>query len=154
MKALSIDLPGRRDFHICQACDRHMDDHPSEYSRWMEHDELDRPTTTVVMLCQPCADQIIVPHERLYSPLHVYAPMPGSMMNLCQPCHYRDGLDCTHPAQFKMGGSGLLIRYPKPSLMHINQPKRHRMEYVFHRPCSGCAGQSPVVLLEDQGSPE
>lgn len=113
---LSKDLIHMRDPGVCQSCGARAD-LGAELKRWREHDDQDRPTLTIVVLCDRC-ERIVAPHPRLYDPLDQHAPDPGSMP-VCVDCRHRDGLRCLHPDATANGGPGVDLRYPTPHGAHI-----------------------------------
>lgn len=101
----------------CQHCGVLVDDDDASghaaRERWIEHDEWDRPTAVVIVLCAPCAKRLIAPHPRLYAAMPRHKPHPGTMM-LCVGCRHRDGLRCAHPGARANGGAGVLVTSPAP----------------------------------------
>lgn len=117
---LSADLPYERSLHVCQSCGvAALDVVEDDLDRWYEHDEHDRQTTTIVVLCRRCSDRIIKPHPRLYSPIWPFTPIPGAVP-LCIGCRYRDGTRCTHPNAKANGGAGVLMTVAQPTQTHLN----------------------------------
>jgi hypothetical protein len=141
---LSEDLPGERHPSICQACAASL--YGSARQVWIECDESDTPTDTVVVLCQKCAGRIIEPHPRLYSQMAEHAPHPGTMPHLCHDCAHRRGLKCAHPSLKANGGEGLLIHHPAPFTAHITCSPRSKSGWykVYSGPATGCAGREIV----------
>lgn len=109
---LSVFLEGPRHPECCQSCGTAE----GPLRRWREHDNEDRPTPVVVVLCKRCEDRLIEKHPRLFSPLDAHEPHAGSMA-LCVDCIHRDGVRCTL-AQHN-GGPGVLITTPKPTMIHV-----------------------------------
>jgi hypothetical protein len=85
-------------------------------ARWREHDDRDKPTAVVVVLCRPCSKRLIVHHPRLYAEMDQREPHPGTM-ELCLLCRNRDGVTC--PLAKSFGGQGVEI-LPKPSIMWLD----------------------------------
>jgi len=108
---LSANLPGLRRPNHCQACDQFTH---KTLELWREHDDNDQPTPIVVCLCHACAEQIINPHPRLYSPIEKNTPVPGAMEDLCTTCVHRADLTCKNPLLKANGGQGLTIITPEP----------------------------------------
>ncbi len=100
---------------LCQECGVTVDDADDtrRRTRWIEHDEWDRPTHAVIVLCRSCAEDIIEPHPRLYAEMPIHKPHPGTMA-LCGACIHRTGLRCTHPNAKANGGPGIVITYAPP----------------------------------------
>lgn len=119
---------------------------------WREHDDLDQPTETLISLCEDCG-KIIEPHPRLYARLDVYQPIPGTM-DICKDCIHRDGLICQNPLQKRLGGSGLPVQFPKPSVMFIDGKtggKRWgRQEQVFRPGEITCQGRETAGVGQDK----
>lgn len=107
---LSETLPHERKPNTCQACGE-VD---GDVKLWLEHDEADRPTRTLVVLCDSCSKALIEPHPRLYHGLPSNKPVPGAMPHLCYDCKHRNGLDCRHPKLKANGGPGLNIAVAEP----------------------------------------
>jgi hypothetical protein len=108
---------------------------------WQEHDERDRGTPAVVVLCESCS-AIIEPHPRLYRRLELDAPMPG-VMHLCEGCEHREGYLCRHADLTINGGPGLEIQYPEPTRVHRNYGGgRGDWGWIFNGPAISCAGRS------------
>lgn len=141
---LSETLPGERRPDRCQACGWDCD-----LSRWREHDEADRKTATIVVLCLKCSRTLIEPHPRLYARLDDNEPLPGSMY-LCQDCLLRSGLRCDHPDLRANGGTGLTITVAKPhtALACVRGGKGRGCHHItiWPAPPSACAGR---VARED-----
>jgi len=134
MPALSTDLTGPRHPERCQSCGG-----AQELRRWLEHDEQDRPTPVVVVLCRACADRLIEPHPRLYRGLHVWEPHPGSLP-LCVDCRHRDGTRC-QLARLN-GGAGVSLRFPRPDMIHVQRSVNGRRQcghqVAYRGPVSAC----------------
>ena len=114
---LSGQLEGPRSPDRCQCCAARWVD----LERWREHDDDDRPTATVVVLCRPCGKRLIDPHPRLYAKLDEREPHPGTM-ELCLLCRNRVGVTC--PLALCHGGPapGVAI-YPAPSVFFVKASK-------------------------------
>lgn len=110
---LSETLPGPRSPRQCSSCGVGAED--AELTVWRECDDADRPTSTVIVLCPPCAGRIIEPHPRLYQATDISRgePHPGAMPT-CDDCSHRRGLVCGSPLLTANGGAGLPLRYPEP----------------------------------------
>lgn len=108
---LSVFLEGPRHPERCQSCGA-----AGDLRRWREHDNEDRPTPVVVVLCRKCEDRLIETHPRLFSPLDRNEPHAGSMA-LCVDCIHRVGVRC--PLAKHNGGPGVLITTPRPSDVHV-----------------------------------
>ncbi len=154
---LSETLPYPRDPRRCQACGAVGDGNrvPRDGAaclpalhRWREHDEADRPTAVVVVLCAGCSDRMIGPHPRLYSRLHDFEPVPGSMA-LCEECACRDGLRCTHGDLKANGGGGLAVSVAKPhvAILCSRGGTQHgcRQMVIWPSAPTGCRGRSVAV---------
>lgn len=103
----------------CQRCGAEVsDDEPASSitsrKRWIEHDEWDRPTSAVVVLCKPCSESLIEPHPRLYAEMPVHKPHAGTMA-LCVACVHRAGVRCQHPSLRTNGGPGLSVTHQQPT---------------------------------------
>ncbi len=145
---LSEQLEGPRAPDRCQRCARLVsDDAPdgrSARQRWIEHDEHDRPTSVVVVLCQPCARFIIQPHPRLYARVPTHKPIPG-VMSLCVGCRHQDALRCRHPDALANGGSGVAISVAPPTRAFLDGVRHGRrtgwVEEIWPSAPSVCAGR-------------
>lgn len=113
---LSETLTGPRDLFVCQGCGATEE----ELTRWRECDDSDEPTRVVVMLCERCTKKLINKHPRLYAEMDAYEPLPGSMGCCFRNCPHRDGLTCNNPKLSHLGGSGLLIRFPTPTVAFVD----------------------------------
>jgi hypothetical protein len=113
---LSVTLTGPRDLFACQSCGATEED----LTRWRECNEADEPTRVVVMLCEGCTRELVQKHPRLYIEMDAYEPLPGSMGCCFRGCKYRDGLTCLNPKQKILGGQGMLIRFPTPTVAFID----------------------------------
>lgn len=104
---LSETLLFPRSLFVCQSCgsDQQLD-------RWQEHDDQDKPSHRAVVLCGRCSERIIKPHPRLYARMQPAEALPGAM-GICVGCRHLQDLDCDHPDQKRLGGSGLRIISPK-----------------------------------------
>ncbi len=138
---LSETLTHPRRPDACQSCgnqDRAL------LQLWIEHDDFDKPTSTLVCLCLSCSGRIVEPHPRLYDTAPRNAPLPGAMA-LCTACRHRDGLTCKHPDLGANGGPGISIRYSQPSVMFVDGTRRRRRSgwqvKVYAEPPSACAGR-------------
>ncbi len=109
---LSEDLKQPRTLTNCLGCTDECS--PDRLHRWMEHDEADRPTGVVVVLCPICSGRIIGPHKRLYRLMAKHEPCAGAML-LCTDCKYQKDLGCLHPRSLKNGGVGIALIYPQPA---------------------------------------
>lgn len=134
---LSVTLPGPRHLPMCQSCMT-----TERLTKWLEHDERDRPEPIVVILCQRCARDLIAPHPRLYRELQAWEPTPGSMP-LCVNCRFVDDLACTHPKLKANGGPGLILTMPRPTEMHVCRSPRRLSGWIkiYHGPVSACEGR-------------
>lgn len=108
---LSESLPHRRELGVCQGCGASAA-LGEAVTLWLEHDERDRPTGTVISVCARCERQIS-PHPRLYDRLQTHQPVPG-VMATCAGCRFADRLQCTHPDLKANGGPGLMVSVPPP----------------------------------------
>jgi hypothetical protein len=117
---LSRDLPHERSPLVCQSCGiPAAEAREDDLDRWYEHDEHDRPTKTIVVLCRRCSDRIIKPHPRLYSSIWPLTPIPGAVP-FCVGCAFRDGTRCTHPNAKANGGPGVMMTVAAPTQAHLN----------------------------------
>jgi hypothetical protein len=80
-------------------------------SLWQECDEQDKPETRYVLLCRPCADQVVEKHCRLYGEISRNAPAPGAM-EICSDCRFRDGTWCSRAKS--NGGDGVVVTAAQP----------------------------------------
>jgi hypothetical protein len=137
---LSVTLPHPANPHLCQNCQSG----DFNLGIWIEHDEADQPTSTLIALCQRCSDKIIEPHPRLYAQAPVNAPIPGAM-SLCILCVFRDGLRC-RMAKLN-GGPGITVTAAKPLVCHIDGRDRKtgkrfgRWIHDYSTPTSACTGR-------------
>ncbi len=140
---LSQTLPGP---HAPDSCARCQADH--DLVRWQEHDDLDRPETIVVVLCDACSKAIIEKHPRLYGRLHLWEPFPGSMP-LCVACTHRAGTRCTHPDLKANGGPGLVLTFPPPMHALVDGVRGGRRtgwrETIWRGPVETCAGMGDLA---------
>lgn len=140
---LSETLPAAVNMGTCQRCA----DTKNLIARWREHDETDRPSNAVIILCKPCSDAIIEPHPRLYSKMDGFEPWPGTMP-ICVGCKHHDGaIKCRSPKLLENGGTGLKMTYPTPSTGFIDRrnPKTGKREggrFINYRgPVTECEGK-------------
>lgn len=107
----------------CQRCGVLVADDPELGEglrmRWIEHDEWDRPTSTVVVLCDACSDRCIKPHPRLYALVPKYKPLPG-LMALCVGCRHLQGTRCRHPRAKANGGDGVNVTAAPPAVAFMH----------------------------------
>ena len=112
--------------------------------RWQEHDHNDTPEYRVIVLCDPCADRVIVPHPRLYKPLNATFPFPGCM-EICVACIHRDGVLCKNPAAQVNGGPGLKYDIGEPATAFFDGTRNGRRsgwrETFYPEPAKGCSGR-------------
>jgi hypothetical protein len=135
----------------CQNCGLHA---AGALVRWLEHDEWDKPTRTIVVLCEPCGARLIDPHHRLYVALERNRPWTGCM-GLCVRCQHRRGTSCAHPDAKVNGGPGLEIVTAEPTRMHIYCSRNSGGRFSGWRtewpePARSCAGR---LLLEGAAPP-
>lgn len=116
---LSADLAYPRSPVSCQSCGQVDDSDVCALERWIECDEWDRPTKTLVVICSPCARRIIGPHPRLYMQVDAREPRPGSFP-LCGDCQFRTDLRCSHPRAKANGGPGVEVTVRPPTRAHLN----------------------------------
>jgi hypothetical protein len=138
---LSETLAGPRHPLQCQSCGRTRAN-AVELTRWREHDEQDKPTGAVVVLCKECSDRTIEPHPRLYSELSANEPHPGTM-ELCLLCIYRSDVRCLHKDLKANGGLGLAITCPRPTVAMVCGRGKGgcRRHVMYVSPPSKCAGR-------------
>jgi hypothetical protein len=136
---LSETLTHARAPELCQSCGQRVMQHRG-LERWLECDDQDRPTNTVVILCARCSKNIIEPHPRLYRQLLDGEPFPG-VMPVCNGCRFTESLKCTCPAAKINGGEGLFF-LPPPSRVHLNAGKRSGW-YWLGPPIETCSGFQP-----------
>ena len=109
--------PPKHEFNrwTCLVCgDGHDAPGNEDMQLWIECDDHDQPTLTVIALCPNCAGRLIEPHPRLYIRMQRHQPIPG-VMECCQGCRFQLEMSCTNPSAKFNGGPGLLVRYPQPS---------------------------------------
>lgn len=116
---LSADLPYPRSPVSCQSCGQVDDSDVCALERWIECDEWDRVTKTLVVLCSPCSRRLIDPHPRLYMHVDAREPRPGSFP-LCADCRLREDLRCTSPRAKANGGPGVEVTVKAPTSVHLN----------------------------------
>ena len=137
---LSEDLTGERSPGLCQCCGA-----TDELQCWMESDESDQPTETMLVLCGHCSGVLIEPHPRLYVCLPYNAPRPGAM-RCCTDCTLRRGLECKHPLLKTNGGEGLPIRFSKPQVTFVDgkrNGKNFGYQHVTYFNAPVCTGRQP-----------
>ena len=139
---LSETLTHRRERHRCQACDFCDDDDGTLVRPWLEHDERDKPTAVVVMLCKTCSDKIIEPHPRLYREVEPMEPFPGQL-RLCQGCKHQAALVCTR--SLLSGGPGVHLVFLKPLDVHLCRSPRSKSGWikVWQGPVISCDSKEP-----------
>lgn len=142
---LSVTLTHLKSAVTCQSCGIAG---TAGLQRWRECDEWDKPTRSIVVLCDRCTKKLINAHPRLYVQLDLNEPAPGCMP-LCVGCIHRDGNDCTHADLKANGGEGLTLTFPHPTVMFITcTPRRfggnHR---IYPGPVSACKGRR-IMRLE------
>lgn len=142
-RRLSTELPHPRQLGVCQACGRTED--PREelrLQRWIECDDADQPTETLVVLCQGCAARIVEPHERLYKPVPRYRPILGAMA-ICIGCAHHADLRCSSPLRRRNGGPGFNVRCPPIGTIFACARKRsNSRHFTIHTgPATACEGR-------------
>lgn len=119
----------------------------NELDAWQEHDDHDRPEPILIVLCRPCAEQIIEPHPRLYRLVHRHEPLPGAMRDLCRDCRLQTALRCRSPLLKANGGPGLPITYPRPAVAFVDGVRGGRRtgwrETLWQGPPESCGGREP-----------
>jgi len=142
MPKLSEDLPQNVSPLVCQSCG--TDDPRGWMEYWREHDEKDQPTRVIITLCNECSQRIIEPHPRLYSRLERHKPQPG-IMELCHDCTHRQCNYCTFPGLKENGGMGMVVHFPRPSLMFLDGVRNGRkvgwQEMHYPGPATYCEGR-------------
>ena len=152
MPKLSEDLlASTGDRGHCGNCGRE-----GETVLWREHDERDRPTETLVALCEACSDEIVEPHPRLYARVDRNQPIPGAMP-ICVACAHRAGLVCRSPLLKANGGPGLPVRFPQPTVGFVDyrDPKtgRRRGERMVSYRAGGQECDGRAVQTSAPGGP-
>ena len=138
MPRLSL-LPGPRRPQCCQNCERTT--WAGDVIRfWVECDERDLPTPTLVALCEECSTSLIDAHARLYLPIGAHDPFPG-VMGLCLDCRHRRGLECRHADRQCNGGTGLRRTIKPP--MHLNYGGG-KGSTIYTEPATACSGRETV----------
>lgn len=146
---LSQTLTGPKSPDRCQSCGCNGN---KDFTRWIEHDEDDRPETIVVVLCKPCADRIIEPHPRLYHSLPRFEPFPGAM-SVCLDCAFREGVTCKCPKAQINGGPGLKYEQPEPTTAHVDYSDKKgrrcgRWMRMYEGPVTACSGKEAAKTNE------
>ena len=140
---LSETLPHAQHPKMCGNCG--VGDETKLVHVWIEHDENDRPEMKFVTLCDPCADKIIEPHPRLYSPVGQNVPMPG-IMDICLSCTRRVGMACTSPLAKFNGGPGMNVNASKPITAFVDGTRNGRRVgwrmRIFSTPPNACTGRT------------
>lgn len=154
-RRLSSELPHPRQLGVCQACGR-TEDPREEMSlrRWIECDDADQSTETLIVLCPECAGKIIDPHPRLYRAVPRHRPIIGAMA-LCVGCAHQADLRCVHPRRLANGGVGLRVDYPAPSVgIACTRGKGGgcRQMVIYTGPVTFCDGRH--AREDDIASPE
>jgi hypothetical protein len=131
----------------CALCGIDVSDSPDgpttgERCRWIEHDEWDRPTSAVVVLCTTCSDRVIKPHPRLYSAVPRHKPIPG-LMELCVGCRHLDGARCTNPRARANGGEGVGVQVTPPTFafLCVRNGSTSTREEIWPSAPSACDGR-------------
>lgn len=141
---LSETLLGARHPTKCQSCGLSCSEDDRTLTRWIECDEYDRPTSTIIVLCRTCSDRIIEPHPRLYRDVERFKPVPGCMA-LCVSCRFREQLRCTHPDLKANGGQGLRIKFAPPSTAFFDGTRGGRRTgwtgVIYDHAPSACIGR-------------
>lgn len=143
---LSEDLPSKEPGE-CQRCRATVP--PLTY--WQECDENDVAERVFVVLCAPCAKQIIEPHPRLYRELSPNTPMPGAMP-ICRDCSRRNGMGCFSPLAKFNGGPGLTYE-PEGQMVHLCRSPRSKSGWQYLAPCpvTACSGKEATPPNESTG---
>ena len=138
---LSGQLTGPRSPAVCQSCGG-----DAELARWREHDEGDRPTSVMVVLCKKCANRLIEKHPRLYAELYPNDPHPGCMA-ICLDCRHRDGTRCAHPDAKANGGTGVMLSIATPHKVHLCRSPRRLSGWttIWRSPASACRQKEPIA---------
>ena len=115
---------------------------------WQECDHNDQPEAKYLFLCQPCSDQLIEPHVRLYSQINKWAPAAGAM-RLCLDCRHRTGTTCKSPkALFNGGTQGLAIDTGPVTQAFVDGVRNGRRtgwrEVFYSGPPKSCAGWQAI----------
>lgn len=142
---LSEDLGGPKSPDRCQGCGA-VKSGPREVNahRWVECDDDDRKTLTVVVLCEACSARLVDKHPRLYAELPQHAPHPGATAPVCTGCAHRDGATCRSPRLRANGGDGLVIVGPKPTTIYVRYARRGdgpNPIVTYPGPPTGCTGR-------------
>jgi hypothetical protein len=112
-----------------------------DLERWQEAGEFDEPGAVIVLLCEPCARRLIVPHPRLYRCLALFKPYPGAE-KFCLDCRHRRELECGHPDLMRNGGKGLALTGPSPLLACV---RPGGLKTIYPGPPTSCAGHDPAT---------
>jgi hypothetical protein len=99
----------------CNGCGAAM---PDGFDVWRECDDRDKPKPGAGALLfigrtkehAPCR-KAIDEHPRLYVQVGGEAQRPGIFSLLCGPCVHRNGVECTHADQKRLGGPGLQVHF-------------------------------------------
>lgn len=143
---LSVDLTCDRHPCICQACGGDRRAGVLKMQRWIECDAHDKPTETLVFLCERCSKKLIGPHPRLYHQIYGDKPIPGAMHHLCGSCDFRRGLSCSHPDLKQNGGKGMNIRTKFLGKAHLYFGGGKGAWIETWEDAKGCAGHSNTDL--------
>lgn len=149
---LSEELTGPKHPQRCQSCGGDEDNDPDDtigaMQYWIEHDDQDKPTRTLIILCNRCAKVLIERHPRLYAQIDRWQPHPGKEL-ICIACKHRDGIICKE-ATFN-GGPGVHLMFPTPDKVHIcRSPRRLSGWHTFWRgPVSHCDRRIVLELIEE-----
>lgn len=114
--------------------------------RSIEHDEWDRPTNAVVVLCTTCSDRVIKPHPRLYSLVPRHKPIPG-LMELCVGCRHLDGTRCTNARARANGGEGVGVQVTPPTFafLCVRNGGTSTREEIWPSAPTACDGREEVA---------
>lgn len=139
---LSLTLKFPRRLDTCQSCGVITNELTEPHEKWREHNEWDKPTEVLVVLCAGCSKRPINPHPRVYAFVDKWAPEPGAMA-LCVGCLFNDSLLCRSPLRKANGGPGLEVRFPQPDVAHVNYGGgRGEFKKFYKGPPTVCVGRT------------
>lgn len=143
---LSDENPDYRSPGRCQHCGKVSKSKTwDDLERWIEHDHHDSPTSTLVFLCEKCAEKVIPSSPRQYRKLSHFSPAGGSCP-ICLDCKWLKQVSCGAPYALCNGGPGITMKTKTASVTKVRKPDGSIIGYIhnaFPCDCSGKLTASP-----------